>query len=141
MSYDQPQTAPPAPEAPPQQYPPQQAYVPPKPKRKPEEIISNGLILAVTLFAGILILISAILVHATGFLDDSDLIKNITIVSKMLVDVAMFLIVVFMVLTAIMRSDVHHWVRASLVVLGALVLLIFLSVVLGSGFALTLPYP
>lgn len=138
MSYDQPQTAPPAPEAPPQQYLPQ-TYVPPKPKKKPEEIISNGLILAVTLFAGILILISAILVHATGFLDDSELIKNITIVSKMLVDVAMFLIVAFMILTAIMRSDVHHWVRASLVVLATLVLLIFLSVVLGSGFEFTFP--
>lgn len=133
MSYGQSQTAPPAPEVPPRQYPPQ-VYAPPKPKKRPEETISNGLIMAVMLFAGILILIGAILIHATGFLDivdDYDLIKNISIVSWMLVDVAMFLIVVFMVLAAIMRSDVHHWVRASLVALAGLVLLVFLSIVFG----------
>lgn len=133
MSYDQSQTAPPpAPEGYQQQYAP-----PPKPKKKPEEMISNGLILAVVFLSGILLLLAGILVHITGFLDDFELIKNISIVALILLDIAVFLLVVFMLLAAILRSDIHHWVRVGLIGIGAISLLYFLSVI--TGFSSLIP--
>ncbi|MEE9340809.1 MAG: hypothetical protein V3V21_04005 [Thermoplasmata archaeon] len=61
------------------------------------------------------------------------LIGDLRTVSWMLADVAMFLLVFFMVLAAILRDDFHHWVRVSLVAFGAVVLLYFLSAVYGVG--------
>ncbi|MCJ2563547.1 MAG: hypothetical protein LN417_05610 [Candidatus Thermoplasmatota archaeon] len=135
MTASQPQgAAPPAQEGY-QQYP-QQYAPPPRPKKKPEDIISNGLILAVVLLSGILFLVGAMMIHATGFLDswnDAELIGNLRTASWMLADVAMFLLVFFMVIAAILRDDFHHWVRVSLVAFGAVILLYFLSAVYGMG--------
>ncbi|MFQ6127400.1 MAG: hypothetical protein ACE5QW_00615 [Thermoplasmata archaeon] len=131
MTYQPPPgtAPPPAPEGYPQQVPPP-AYAPPvKPRKKREEIISNGLIIAMVMLAGILILVSAIIAHSTRFLDDAELIKNMGTVSLILLDVAMFLLVVFLVLAAVMRSDIHHWVRAALVVLAAFILSFYLAII------------
>ncbi len=84
------------------------------------------------MLAGILILVSAILAHSTRFLDahaDADLIKNMGTISLILLDVALFLLVVFLVLVAVMRSDIHHWVRVAIVVLAAFILSFYLGIV------------
>jgi len=134
MSHQQPPEAapPPAPEGYPQPVPPP-AYAPlVKTKKKPEEIISNGVVIAMVMLAGILILVSAILAHSTRFLDahaDADLIKNMGTISLILLDVALFLLVVFLVLAAVMRSDIHHWVRVAIVVLAAFILSFYLGIV------------
>ena len=133
MTASQPQGAPPPVQEGYQQYPQQYAQ-PPRPKKRPEDIISNGLILAVVLLSGILFLVGAMMIHATGFLDymtDFELIGDLRTVAWMLADVALFLLVFFMVLAAILRDDFHHWVRVSLVAFGAVILLYFLSAVYG----------
>ncbi len=133
MTASQPQGAPPPAQEGYQQYPQQYAQ-PPIPKKKPEEIISNSLILAVVLLSGILFLVGAMMTHATGFLDywdDAELISNLRTVGWMFADVAMFLLVFFMVVAAILRDDFHHWVRVSLIAFGAVILLYFLSAVYG----------
>jgi len=135
MTASQPQGAPPPAQEGYQQYP-QQYAPPPRPKKRPEDIISNGLILAVVLLSGILFLVGAMMIHATGFLDygiDRELIGDLRTVAWMLADVALFLLVFFMVLAAILRDDFHHWVRVSLVAFGAVILLYFLSAVYGVG--------
>lgn len=79
-------------------------------------------------------LVGAMVIHATGFLDysvDFELIGDLRTVAWMLADVAMFLLVFFMVLAAILRDNFHHWVRVSLVAFGAVILLYFLSAVYG----------
>ncbi len=81
-------------------------------------------------------MVGAMMIHATGFLDswnDAELIGNLRTASWMLADVAMFLLVFFMVIAAILRDDFHHWVRVSLVAFGAVILLYFLSAVYGMG--------
>ncbi len=134
MTASQPQGAPPPAQEGYHQYP-QQYAPPPRPKKRPEDIISNGLILAVVLLSGILFLVGAMMIHATGFLDswnDAELIGNLRTASWMLADVAMFLLVFFMVVAAILRDDFHHWVRVSLVAFGGVLLLYFLSAVYGA---------
>ncbi|MFQ6107701.1 MAG: hypothetical protein ACE5QF_09005 [Thermoplasmata archaeon] len=94
-------------------------------------MISNSLILSVVIPSGVLILVGAVLIHATDFLDDPELASNIISVSRILADVALFLLVVFMLLAALLRSDFHYWVRASLVAFAAVLLLFFLTAVYG----------
>lgn len=133
MTYPQQAEAPPAPEG----YQPQPTYGPPAPVRKtPEDMISNTLILAMMMLSGIIILVAAIMADATNFLDpyvDGELIQNMGTVAVMLLHVATFLLVVFLTLAGILRDDIHHWVRAAIIVFAAFVLAFFLLTVYGQA--------